>query len=167
MKHKHRALKTVLICVITVLFLNGAVALCTLSPIADWLLRPREITFAEGTANEINSIFGVSLPQDFHFVKGYKFPSRDSAYIYIFETDTVSKSNEETTDRYLRRVLSADDRNYPAVSPEAGSLFGSYLAELDYSFTSVMTPQNQDFAEIHYARSESGTCLIAFVYSES
>lgn len=96
----------------------------------------------------ITACTGVTLPSNAEFVEGWYLPSRDPAYIYVFDLDASQKSDDETVDEYLRNTL---DLNVWYYSITGQALHTSGLAELGYPFLWTIEYQDVNYDECHYA----------------
>ena len=150
MKHKASILKALRIVAIVLAVYCGIALL--FPTIIGWMSKPVRIdNISQGTCEKIEERFHIMLPEAARFVVHFSFPGRDSTDVYVFELDLVGKNQEESTDAYLRRMLSVNSSQYKATfPPEADDFYSIKLAEVGLAYTSLISPREASFDEIRY-----------------
>ena len=154
MKHK----KVVIVLIIILAVILAAVFLRPIvRRMVEKALGPTEITagFTDELIDCLKDQYGITIPGDARFVKGYNGGNMQDAFIVVVfacPLDNYKVSGRKAD--FVRQVLNLDEQTYPGIGGAPEQKYGDIFDSTDYQFSGELKNTEVPFTSLEYKITE-------------
>ncbi len=110
--------------------------------------------FSPELLEELQSRYGITIPEEAKFIKGYNTGGQDNSVLIYFECPVTVQHLSENHNESITQLLKLDPTRYPSSAPAWGSVTG-LAAELGGEMDYEMTHSTIAYTSIQYKFTEN------------